>query len=88
MKTIRHNFHVPLSEELYRLLRAEAERRQQPATVVARHAIAWWLEQCEKEVLHDSIRAYAKYHAGTDMDLNPDLEQATREHLLAEESND
>jgi hypothetical protein len=88
MKTIRHNFHVPLSEELYRLLRTEAERVQQPATVVARNAIAWWLEQREKETLHDRIRAYAAHHAGTDVDLDSDLEQATVEHLLAEEPND
>jgi hypothetical protein len=88
MKTIRHNFHVPLSEELYRLLRTEAERVQQPATVVAHNAIAWWLEQRAKETLHDSIRAYAEHHAGTDVDLDPDLEQAIVEHLLAEEPND
>jgi hypothetical protein len=88
MTTIRHNFHVPLSEELYRLLRAEAERVQQPATVVARNAIAWWLEQREKETLHDRIRDYAERQAGTDVDLDPDLEQATVEHLLAEEPND
>jgi hypothetical protein len=84
MKTIQHNFHVPLPEDLYRLLRAEAERRQQPATVLARHAIAWWLEQCEQEALHDQIRAYAEQHAGTEADFDADLEQATVEHLLEE----
>jgi hypothetical protein len=86
MKTMSHNFHVPLSEELYRLLRAEAERKQQPATVVARDAIAWWLKQREQEILHDQMRAYAEHHAGTDADLDVDLEQATVEHLLAEEA--
>jgi hypothetical protein len=84
MKTTPHNFHVPLPEDLYRLLRAEAERRQQPATVLARRAIAWWLEQCEQEALHDQIRAYAEQHAGTEADFDADLEQATVEHLLEE----
>ena len=85
MKTARHNFHVPLSEELYRLLRAEAERVQQPATAIARNAIAWWLEKCRKEALHDSIRAYAEGEAGTDADLDPTFEEAAVEHLLADE---
>ena len=85
MKTIRHNFHVPLPDNLYQLLRAEAKRRQQPATVIARNAIAWWLEKCQQEALYDSIRAYAEHEAGTDTDLDTELEQATIEHLLAED---
>jgi len=87
MKTVRHNFHVPLPDELYHLLRAEADRMRQPATVVARNAIAWWLRQRQKAALHDSIRAYAEHHAGTDVDLDQDLEQAAVEHLLVGEED-
>jgi ribosomal 50S subunit-associated protein YjgA (DUF615 family) len=82
MKTTSHNFHVPLPEDLYRLLRAEAERRQQPATALARHAIARWLQQCEQEALHHQIQAYAEEHAGTAADFDADLEQAAVEYLL------
>lgn len=37
------NFHLPLPERLYTLLRAEAERAQLPATTLAREAIDAWL---------------------------------------------
>ena len=37
------NFHVPLPEQTYTRLRAEAERTQAPATALAREAIEWWL---------------------------------------------
>jgi predicted transcriptional regulator len=87
MKEALHNFHVPLPEDLYRELRAEAKRAQQPATVVARHAIAQWLQQQQKATLHERIRAYAEQHAGTLVDLNLDLEHASVEHLLAEEDH-
>ena len=87
MKEALHNFHVPLPEDLYHALRAEAKRAQQPATVVARHAIAQWLQHQRKAALHERIRAYATQHAGTPVDLNPELEQAAVEHLLAEEHN-
>ena len=84
MKTMSHNIHVPLPEDLYRLLRDEAERRQQPASDLARHAIACWLQQCEQEALHHQIQAYAEQHAGTEADFDADLEQAAVERLLEE----
>jgi len=37
------NFHLPLPEHTYALLRAEAEQTQVPATVLAREAIDSWL---------------------------------------------
>jgi hypothetical protein len=76
------NFHVPLSEELYNQLRAEADRSQQSATVLARHAIAWWLKQRQKAALDESIRAYAAQAAGTPTDLDQELEAASVDHLL------
>jgi hypothetical protein len=86
-KAALRNFHVPLPNDLYEQLRAEAERAQQPATTLARHAIAWWLQQRQKATLHDSIRAYAAHYAGTAADLDPALEAAAVEHLLATEDD-
>ena len=37
------NFHLPLPEGAYSLLRAEAERSQTTSTALARQAIEWWL---------------------------------------------
>lgn len=75
-----YNFHVPLSESLYKGLREEAERTKQPATKLAREAIADFLERRRRHLLHEEISVYAKTHGGQS-DLDEDLEQATVEFL-------
>ncbi len=76
------NFHLPLPERTYTNLRAEAERAQVPATTLAREAIDWWLREQLRKAKHDQIAAYAAEMAGTDLDLDPDLEAAGVEHLV------
>ena len=46
------NFHLPLPEQTYNHLRAEAERAQVPATALAREAIDWWLRQQLRKARH------------------------------------
>ncbi len=75
------NFHLPLPEETYAHLRAEAERMQVPATTLAREAVDWWLRQQFRHARRDAIKAYAAEMAGTHLDLS-DLESAAIEHLL------
>ena len=75
------NFHVPLPEQTYADLRAEAERMQIPATTLARQAVDWWLRQQYRKAKHDAIAAYAAEMAGTHLDLDADLESAAIEHL-------
>ena len=76
------NFHLPLPEPTYTLLRAEAERAQVPATTLAREAIDWWLRSQARKTRQDAIAAYAAEMAGTDLDLDPDLESAGIENLV------
>jgi metal-responsive CopG/Arc/MetJ family transcriptional regulator len=76
------NLHVPLPDELNRELRAEAKRSGQPATELAREAIRNLLEHRKRETLHSEIAAYATAVAGTQQDLDSDLEAASVEHLL------
>ena len=76
------NFHLPLPEQTYAQLRAEAERVQVPATALAREAIDFWLRQQLRKARHDRIAAYAAEMAGTDFDLDRDLEAAGIEHLV------
>jgi hypothetical protein len=76
------NFHVPLPEQTYALLRDEAERTRVPATNLAREAIDSWLRDQARKARHDAIAAYAAEVAGTDLDLNHDLESAGIDHLL------
>ena len=76
------NFHLPLPEQTYLQLRAEAERTQVPATALAREAIDSWLRQQLRNLRHESIAAYAAAMAGSDLDLDADLEAAGIEHLI------
>lgn len=76
------NFHVPLPEQTYMQLRAEAKRTQVPATTLAREAIDLWLQYQRRKARHEAIAAYAAETAGTDLDLDPDMESAGLEHLM------
>jgi hypothetical protein len=73
------NFHIPLPEDVYRLLRDEAASAKRPATVLARHAIEAWLRQKRKAALREAIATYAAAHAGSGADLDPALEAASLE---------
>ena len=72
----QHNFHVPLPETIYQALRQEAERSKQPATVLAREAIASWLEQRDRELRQEAIKQYALELGGSQDDLDSELEAA------------
>ena len=77
------NFHLPLPEEVYGELREEAARSSRPATVLARQAIEYWLRHRRRLARHQEIAAFAGKHAGTLVDLDPDIEAASIEHLMA-----
>ena len=77
-KAVR-NFHLPLSEPLYRRLRDAAARANQPATTVARFALEHWLREHRKMAVREAIAAYATEVAGSRDDLDPLLEAASLE---------
>ena len=76
------NFHLPLPEQTYTRLRAEAERMQVPATTLAREAVDEWLRHQSRKTRRDAIAAYAAEMAGTSLDLDTKLESAGIEHLM------
>jgi hypothetical protein len=76
------NFHLPLPEQTWSGLRAEAERSQVPATALAREAIDSWLQERAKRARHDQIAGWAAEMAGTHLDLDHDLEAAGIEQLV------
>ena len=86
-KATLKNLHVPLPEHLNQELRAEAKRSGQPATELAREAIRRLLDRRKREALHREIAAYATAVAGTEQDLDSDLEAASVEHLLDAEDS-
>jgi hypothetical protein len=81
------NFHLPLPEQTYAQLRAEAERTQVPATILAREAIDLWLRHQARVARHAAIVTYATEMAGSSFDLDTDLEFAGSEHLLKTNKN-
>jgi predicted transcriptional regulator len=78
---LRRNFHIPLPDDLYRALQAEASNSKKPANAVAREAIAHWLELRRQARIDEAILAYAAAVAGTQHDLDPDLEARSLELL-------
>ena len=76
------NFHLPLPERTYTLLRAEAERARLPATTLAREVIDAWLKDQTRKARYNAIAEYASEMAGTELDLDRELESAGIEHLV------
>ena len=76
------NLHVPLSRPLHQRLRAEAARSGKPATTLARQAIEAWIEERERQAVHEAIAEYAAAVAGSAADLDEELERAAIEHLV------
>jgi hypothetical protein len=82
-----YNFHLPLTEELHQQLREEAAQSGQPATTLARAALARWLEERQRHRRHRQIVAFAEAQAGTSVDLDVALEQAGLEVLTGEDGS-
>ena len=76
------NFHLPLPEQTYIRLRAEAERQQVPATTLAREAVEGWPRQQSRKARLAGIAADGTEIAGTHLDLDADLESAGIEHMV------
>ena len=76
MQQGKRNFHVPLPDDLYRVLHAEAKKRRQPATQFVRELLEQWEKRLRAETLRTEISEYASREAGTANDLDPELEAA------------
>lgn len=81
----KRNFHLPLEPDLYRRLADEARREGQPATAVAREAIARYLSERERVALDAELREYAEAAAGSGDDLDPLLAEASAELIGADD---
>ena len=82
MTTRAHrNLHVPLPEALHDRLRDVATRSKRPATSLAREAIEAWVDERERQAVHEAIAIYATEMAATSADLDAGLERAAIEHL-------
>lgn len=77
------HLHLPLTEELHVALKAAAEQSGVAATTLAREAVERWLSDWQQARLNAELDAYIAAEAGGLHDLDPQLEGASVEHLLA-----
>ena len=82
-----HTFHVPLPNDLHDGLRREAAADDRPATEIVREALAAWLQERRRRRLAEQIERYAAAEAGGVYDLDPEIEAASVEHLLAADNS-
>lgn len=75
-------FHLPLPDDLHEALRREATADHRPATEVARDALTGWLQARHRKRVADEIRRFALAEAGSDLDIDAELERAGVDHLL------
>ncbi len=80
---ILRTFHLPLSDELHDALREEATAERRPATEVVRDALSGWLQARRRQRIADEIERFAMAEAGTELDLDPDIEGVAVDHLIA-----
>ena len=81
----KYSLALNLSEHVYASLEAEARRLQEPAAEVAARVIEDWLRKCDRPNQAAEIFRFATEHAGTELDLDPELENAATEQLFAAE---
>jgi hypothetical protein len=77
----RRNFHLPLTEALHAELRALAEQTGQPATKLATEFVRQGLAELARVRRRERIGAYAAAVAGTQDDLDEELEDASIDAL-------
>ncbi len=73
---------LPLSPELHAALFTESRSLGIPATRLARSVLEEWLRKRRRARLEEEIYRFATTWGGTDIDLDPELEQAAAEELL------
>lgn len=73
--------HLPLSSDMHARLKREAEALGTPTTVLAREAVTEWLARRDRERIADELHAFAREHAGTELDLDASFEVAATDAL-------
>ncbi len=79
--TAYKKLNLPLPEEMHKALFAESRHAGIPATRLARSILQEWIDQRRRERRREEVRQFAVKHAGSDLDLDPDLEAEATEEL-------
>ncbi len=73
---------LPLSPELHAALFTESHNLGIPTTRLVRSVLEEWIEKRRRDRLDEEIYRFAMTWGGTEIDLDPELEQAATEELL------
>lgn len=79
--TALKKLNLPLPLEMHEALFAESRDLGIPATRLVRSLLEDWLGDRRRARRKEEIRRFAMEHAGTELDLDPDLEAASTEEL-------
>ncbi len=81
---------LPLPPEMHEALFAESRDLGVPATRLVRSLLEDWLRERRRTRRNDDVRRFAIEYAGSEVDLDPELEGAATEelHRLYEEEDE
>lgn len=79
--TTLKNMNLPLPSELHEALFAESREMGVPTTRLVRRVLEDWLHERGRARRREEIRDFAQACAGTELDLDPDLEAEAAEEL-------
>ncbi len=72
---------LPLDSDVWSLLQDEAARSGQPTASLASHVLAQWVHERQRQRVAEEIAEFAAAHAGSDLDLDHELEMTSLEIL-------
>lgn len=72
---------LPLPREMHEAIFAESHEMGVPATRLVRSVLEDWLRERRRARRREEVRRFAMEHAGSELDLDPELEDAATEEL-------
>jgi tRNA(Ser,Leu) C12 N-acetylase TAN1 len=72
---------LPLSAEMHEAIFTESRSLGVPATRVVRSVLEAWLKERQRIRRLEEIRRFAEAHAGSELDIDHDLEAAAEEEF-------
>ena len=72
---------LPIDSDVWGLLQDEAARSGQPAVSLVSNVVANWVHERHRQRVAQEIAAFAAAHAGSELDLDQDLESAALQTL-------
>lgn len=78
---VAKKLNLPLPHDMHDAIFAESRRQGVSAARLVRGVLEDWLRERQRELRREEVRRFALEHAGTDLDLDPDLEAAATQEL-------